>query len=154
MDYNEFNDKLAEMVSTEIAGERIRMGKGSLVIQVSTANGALPVKEAKVTVMDINKTVITTEYTDISGRTEVKNLDTVSAVYSQEPSGRTVSYSYNILVEKENYYTEEFINVPIFDNIRSIQPVFLIPIDKNGTENDFIYVNESENGGVSNGSNI
>ena len=54
-----------------------------------------------------------------------------------------ITYStYNVRVEKDGYFTEEFLNVAVFDKIESIQPVSLEPLGENSLENDRLIANE------------
>lgn len=120
-------------------------GMGRLVIQATTANRTLPVQGAKVTIMNSDETVVDTRFTDNSGRTEAISLKAPEFRYSQEPSTVRPYSVYNVRVEKEGFYTQEFLNVVIFDRIESIQPVVLEPLGEDALEKDRIIVID-ENG--------
>lgn len=115
-------------------------GIGRLIVQASTASGALPIVNAKVTVEETDGRVIEVLMTDNSGRTRAVELSAPDAEYSQTP-GDVVPYkAYNVRVEKQGFYTEELRNVAVFDGINSIQPVALEPLGENSTEDDKINI--------------
>lgn len=121
--------------------------KGSIVIQVYIAGGAVPVSGARVVVWDADNTFRAEDVTDISGKTKKFYLDVPPDKYSQSPlenSGDLPYGLYNIRVEKEKFYTREFLNVAVFSGIESIQKVNLEPLDANATEEDLIVVNERQ----------
>lgn len=122
--------------------ENHRGSYGSLILQVSEANGALPVKGAKVTIEQKDGTVINEQKTNISGKTESIKLYAPLAEYSQSPSGGVPYSTYNITVEKNGYYTREFLNIPVFSGIESIQSVVLEPLGENALPNDMIITDE------------
>lgn len=148
-DYKEFNDALDNLIGSAVTAdaqsalrseekntENNCKGMGKLIVQVSTANGALPIQNASVTVSDVSGSIISSQLTDNSGRTSAISLCAPPASYSQSP-GNTMTYdTYNIKVEKSGYYTEEFLNVAVFDKIESIQPVALEPLGENSFSND------------------
>ncbi len=126
-------------------------GKGSLVVQVTLARGAIPVEGAKVTISSAEEepVVISEMYTDKSGRTTQLSLPAPQSGLSQAPGGVIRPYSiYNIKIEFPGYYTEKAINVPIFDKINSIQPVALEPLpeDSKPQSQPEIIVDESTQG--------
>lgn len=133
----------AGMAFADGADDHENTGTGKLVVQVYVASGALPVEGAKVTVTDADGNVVAERITDISGVASVEKLTAPAAEYSQQP-GRVIPYStYNILVSHPGYYTAQFLNVPVFDKNESIQPVGLIPLGENATENERITTVES-----------
>ncbi|MEG2582966.1 MAG: hypothetical protein RSA27_00460 [Oscillospiraceae bacterium] len=134
-----------EPAKIEIPAE---MGEGYLIVQVFIANMSIPIEGAHVT---ITKTVGDTQEiikkltTDKSGRTEQLALPAPSRKLSQNPGTTSLSYGvYNTYVEQAGYYVEENLNVPIFDGIRSIQPISLTPILEGDTNPHANITNESE----------
>lgn len=120
-------------------------GQGSLVVQVTLAKGAIPVSGARVTVSTAGNqsTQIADLLTDESGRTAPLLLPAPQSSYSQTPDSVVRPYSnYNIKVEYKGYYTEDAVNVPIFDKINSIQPVSLIPLSERDAGQFDIVVDE------------
>lgn len=120
-------------------------GKGSITVQVSTANGALPVENAKVTISGADGVLIYEQMTDMSGKTDAVALAAPSFEYSQEPENIRPYGTYNIKVEKNGYYTAEFLNVAVFDRIESVQPAILEPLRGSDTEEDIRRIDEKEN---------
>ena len=115
---------------------------GFLIVRVTTAIDAIPISGALVTISKIcdgenrNFKSVTT---NISGRTESIALEAPLASNSQSPGPSGDAFStYNIQVEKEGYYTANYLGVPIFAGITSIQTVKLIPytLEKNLTGSD------------------
>ncbi len=104
---------------------------GFLTVNVTTASGALPIVDATVTVSQLTDgkdTPFAILQTDSDGRTDRILLPAPPQSNSLTPTPIGPGYSlYNIEVEKEGYYTSNYLNVPIFPGITSIQPVKLIP---------------------------
>lgn len=103
---------------------------GTLIVSVFTAGGALPIEGALVTIRgggQNNSGIISVLYTDQSGNTPRITLPAPPASTSESPGNSTPFATYNIDVDKENFYPRQFINVPIFSGTTSIQPANLIP---------------------------
>lgn len=103
---------------------------GTLIVSVYTAGGAIPIEGALVTVHGTDKQgsgVISVLYTDQSGNTPRISLPAPPASTSESPGNSTPFATYNVEVDKENFYPKSFINVPIFAGTTSIQPANLIP---------------------------
>lgn len=151
-DYSEFNlalDRLMRVSDMDFsqsidnepqAVDDTPCGMGSLLIQVTIANGALPVTGATVTITNKDGDVIAVRKTDNSGRITAVELPTPNARLSQAPNSALPYSTYNIQVKKRGFYTEEIRNVAVFDKIESIQPVSLEPIGENSTEDDKINI--------------
>lgn len=122
-------------------------GTGSLIVQVTMANGAVPVPGATITISESDGEVKTVQTTDISGRTPGFELSTPSLALSQSPGGAAPYTTYNIRVEKPGFYTQEFLNVAVFPGIVSIQGVALEPLGEGAFEEDRINGNSSTQGG-------
>ncbi len=104
---------------------------GTLIVQVYTADQALPVSGANVKVTkltDAGEELIKVMQTNRSGKTEPLYLPAPPSVNSQTPDGGVRFFNYNIRVDYPGYYTMENLNVPIFDGQTAIQPVALIPL--------------------------
>ena len=117
-------------------------GTGYLLVRVSTAQGAIPVSGATVTVREhlsnpdeaMRGTIIRVMVTDRDGRTERVSLPAPPRSDSMSPNGKIPYTSYNIDVEATGYYRQTFSDVPVFDAVTSIQPALLIPIAQNGNQ--------------------
>ena len=105
--------------------------EGSLIVSVYTAGGAFPIEGALVTIRgnsNQNSGIISVNLTDSSGNTPKIFLPAPPAKNSESPGNSLPFGTYNIEVDKSNFYKKTFLNVPIFANTTSIQPVNLIPL--------------------------
>ena len=108
---------------------------GSLLVQVTTAGGAFPVRDAAVTVRTAGGgegAFLQTAYTDESGRTPVFALDTPPASASLSPGAPSPYATYDIRVERDGFFLHENRNAPVFAGVYSIQNVDLIPVSPYG----------------------
>ena len=101
---------------------------GYLTFQVSS--GAIPIPNAKLTVsknigdnMYIGKTLLT----DINGKTSEIPLPAPDKSLSLSPGSYKPYSTYDISVSADGYLTEYFYDVPVFEDITSLQPVSLKP---------------------------
>ena len=136
---------------------------GYLIVKVYTANGAIPLEGAFVSVSSKEASLrdgdapplpgdsLITVRTDRSGATKRLVLPAPSAQLSQSP-GRSRPFAvYDITVELEGYERQFFFDAPVFDGITSIQPVLLKPLPENARESNFSpyesrsYENENPN---------
>ncbi len=104
---------------------------GTLIIQVYTADQALPVSGANVKVTKLTENgeeLIRVMQTDRNGKTEPLLLPAPPKANSQTPDGGVRFFNYNIRVDYPGYYTMENLNVPVFDGQTALQPVALIPL--------------------------
>lgn len=120
---------------------------GFLAVNVKTANGALPVENAQVTIYDsardtqkepsaLSSDVIYSLSTDKNGKTPKVALKTKGAELSQTPDEKFPFMSYNISVNADGYYDNNYINVPIFQGVTSLQDVYLIPLSEFASPTD------------------
>lgn len=119
-------------------------GKGSLIVHVSTARGAIPLEGAMVTVRNFFQEpeenrgdAVAVLVSGRDGNTPVLTLDAPPREESMEPMNGApgLPYArYNLEVRLEGYEHQNYISVPIFDGILAIQPVYLIPIPENGSD--------------------
>ncbi len=104
---------------------------GTLIVQIYTADQALPVSGANVKVTRLTENgeeLIKVMQSDRSGKTTPLLLPAPPSSNSQTPDGGVKFFNYNIRVDYPGYYTMENLNVPIFDGQTAIQPVALIPL--------------------------
>ena len=118
------------------------MGEGYLVVRVSTANGAIPLGGARVTVRggeEVNSDYYRSFYSGASGLTEKIALPTPLRSLSEDPSnGGIRPYAlYSVDVFCDGYVDLSFVNVPVFDIITSIQPANMIPRPDNEYSDSF-----------------
>lgn len=101
---------------------------GYLVVEVKTADGALPVAGAQVTVTSLageGNIKISVE-TNGSGRTERLVLPTASRNASQSADNPQAYISYHVGVIADGYYPFEASPVPVFVGVTTLQPAILI----------------------------
>ncbi len=110
-------------------------GTGYLQVEVTTGDGTTPVSKAAVIVTQVingQSYLVTMKLTDRSGATDIIPLPAPSESFSEAPEPTERPFSeYNVTVYKKGFYTVPEITVPIFDTIKSIQPVSLIPLAEN-----------------------
>ena len=112
-------------------------GMGYVIVNVTTARGAIPLEDATVRIFNYenngdNGSLIVTRKTNSSGRTDRIPLPAPPRSSSLSPgNGRSYS-TYNIDAQYDGYYTQYYVNVPIFDGVTAIQNVDLVPVAENG----------------------
>ena len=112
---------------------QIPSGTGYLIVQVSTAGGAIPLPGALVTVRDFDPeteaevgNVIASMRTDRSGKTPKLALPAPARALSQAPGSAVLPYAlYSIDVQTDRYFENYYASVPIFDGIVAVQPAVL-----------------------------
>lgn len=118
---------------------RIPSGEGYLIVQVSTAGGAIPLQGVIVTVRDYDPenggdvgNVISSMVTDRSGKTPILALPAPSRTLSQAPGSDILPYAlYSVDVQTDRYFENYYANVPIFDGIVAVQPAVLQALPDN-----------------------
>lgn len=134
-------------------------GQGRLVFQITTASGAIPLEGAEIILRKFRSSsdgnggeVVAVLYSGPDGKTEVLPLPAPARVLSLEPArdGAPVPYAlYDAEVNLDNFYTQSYIRIPVFDGITSIQRATLIPLPENGfsdglrPDGDIFYEGES-----------
>ena len=117
-------------------------GEGFLVVRVSTAGSAIPLRDALVTIRggeEVNKDLYRSYYSGASGLTEKISLPAPPRSLSEAPSvnGKRPYSLYSIDVFKDGYQDLLFVNVPIFDGITAIQGANMIPKPENEYTDSF-----------------
>lgn len=119
-------------------------GMGRLIFRVSTAGGAIPLEGARVIVRDKGENgdpqrgnALAVMYSDRNGRTQVMSLPTVPRSLSLTPQNGNAPppfLCYDAEVTLEGYRRVNFVCIPIFDGVTSVQPADMIPLPENGRE--------------------
>lgn len=100
------------------------MGSGTLVVELTHSKGLFPVVNAQVCLSDMNGRPIGCNRTDNSGKTEEWRLPAPPRANSETPNDpNNVSAFYNIRVDAEGYVPVIIEGVPIFDGVRTLQPL-------------------------------
>jgi len=104
---------------------------GYLIVNVSTARGAIPLAGAAVTIMldePENSTVFSVLTTDTAGKTDRIELPAPDRTLSEKPGNSKPYATYTLQIDKEGYYSVTNAGVPIFAGITAIQPVEMLPV--------------------------
>ena len=119
-------------------------GIGKLIFRVTTASGAIPLEGAKVIVRERRGegdpqrgNAVSVQYSDRRGKTTAIDLPTVAKALSMSPSpnGTPPPFAcYDAEITLEGFFAMNFVCIPIFDGITSIQPADLIPLPENGRQ--------------------
>jgi len=107
------------------------MQTGYLVVNVSTARGAIPLRDAAVTVYydeSGNTSVHSVLTTDMSGKTPKITLPAPARILSESPGNGKAFATYTVTIEKDGYYPVTNTGVPVFAGVTSIQPVEMVPL--------------------------
>lgn len=134
-------------------------GTGRLTFRVTTAGGAIPLAGARVIVRDKGAegdpergNALAVMYSDRNGKTEIMSLPTVPRSESLTPRNGNQAppfLCYDAEVTLTGYRAVNFVCIPIFDGVTSVQPADMVPLPENGREDGATYngttVIESEN---------
>ena len=104
--------------------------RGVVKTQVFTARRALPVEGALVRLCKLfpdSIYTISAQYTDQSGKTEGVSVPAMDQSFSQSPGPVDPYLNYRIYVTHPDYVTTIIDNVPVFENVVSIQSVDMVP---------------------------
>ena len=126
-------------------------GKGRLSVTVRSGGGAIPVEGALVTVTS-DGAVIGVFGSDESGNTEIIAIPTPPKSASLSPGYKGLPYSTVFIeVDKDGFYSGQYIEVPIFPDVLTVQPVNLLPLPacfQGDTSESTQYFDESEGYGL------
>ena len=107
---------------------------GYFKVNVSTADSALPIQGARVTVSSIdtdgNMQVLGVMTTDRAGVTRLMELPTPALRESFDAdadSAQRAYFYYQVEVDADGYYPERFVNVALFPGVVTIQNARMIP---------------------------
>lgn len=127
--------------------EAANTGGGALSFMVSTASEALPVEGAAVTVstrIDGAPWEMFGALTNQSGETPARTLPAPSSSLSQDEDNKVQPFSlYDAEVSAEGFTKVILRDIPVFDGVRSIQRVALIPAE-NSIQNSGAEVQDAE----------
>lgn len=122
-------------------------GQGKLVFQITTASGAIPLEGAEIIVRKFRSEsdgnggeVVAVLHSGGDGKTETLTLPAPARSLSLEPAkdGNPVPYAlFDAEVNLDNFFTQYYIRIPVFDGITSIQRASLVPLPENGFADGF-----------------
>ena len=105
------------------------MAIGYLIIQVRTADGAVPLSGAEIRILDEEGNTIRELTTDESGETEAVSLETVDKSFSLSPDYTGTPYTaYDVLVRASGFDSLYISEIPIYEGETAIQPAPLVPM--------------------------
>ena len=121
---------------------------GQLIAIVTAVRSLYPVEGAKVTIFTGNvdeKNIISTAYTDQSGRTDAVILPTPSKQLSLDSENTRIPYAlYNMLVEAEGYVDTLHLNIPVFSGVTSLQRSNLLLLETAGEDTSMRVFDEAQ----------
>ena len=113
-------------------------GSGYLMVQVTTANGALPLEGAAVTVRsEADGTLLYALKSGSDGRTARVALATPPRQMALDPDAGRPYTPYRIEVIADGFTRMEYTGVPIFDGITAVQQAVLAPLPEAGYTDGF-----------------
>ena len=127
---------------------------GSLIINATSAGGALPTSGTIVKIIGTNEENRDIQYsiiTDIDGVSERITLPAPARELSLSPASAEQSYAtYDIEISAPGFYSKKIYNVAVFDGEETIQPINMIPMSTRnpgvdyprGNLNTFVKENE------------
>ncbi len=118
----------------------VRNGMGYVIVQVTTANTAIPLEGARVRISRADEGNFEVLYDLLSGpdgRTERIALPAPARTMSLSPDNGKPYAAYGIEVSREGYEGAVYNAVPVFDGITAIQQANLIPLPEAGYTDDF-----------------
>lgn len=119
---------------------------GGIIVNVTTARGLYPVIGAVVTIFSSDTQVIDSDKSDESGKTKLFILPTPSKALSESAGESERPYAvYNISVEADGYVKQEFMNVPVFSGVTSLQNADLLSVAAAGDNTDTRVFDEGRN---------
>lgn len=115
-------------------------GTGYVIVQVTTANTAIPLEGARVRISQAENGHFELLYdltSGADGRTERIALPAPARNMSLKPSDGKPYTAYSIEVSSAGYESAVYAAVPIFDGITAIQQANLVPLPEAGYTDDF-----------------
>ena len=125
--------------------------KGSMRVQVTSGGRSFPIINAIVKVripLDTGDREIFSGYTDIDGVVDNIVLPAPDSSISLDENNSTVPpfAVYEITVTHPDFAKSEFFNVPVFANIKAIQPARMVPLTETGEEPGTVTIPEQSMG--------
>ncbi len=106
------------------------MAIGYLLVQVRTAQDAVPLEGVHVRILGEQGEILYHLMTDESGETQKVPLETLDKGFSQNPYYAGLPYkSYNVLVQGEGFNTLYVSHIPIYEGETAVLPMELVPME-------------------------
>lgn len=120
---------IAPAVSSSSLPVSMQDSKGWLSAKVAAADNTIPVNDALVLITDSQKNLKAILTTNEDGITRTVALAAPPKALSESPETQTKPfYNYNMNVYKQGYYEVENIDISVFPDTVSIQPVNMVPL--------------------------
>lgn len=119
---------------------------GFIRVTVRTADGAIPVERAIVTIKNSGEELLAVFFTDENGNTPKLRVPAPPLENSEAPDPKGDAFMlYNIDTDKSGYRSVRNIGVPVYPDITSVQPVALVPLSEGADDiRRPIVIDESE----------
>ena len=116
------------------------MGKGNLKLQVVSAEGAILIDAARITLTDENGMILHELTTDVTGHAPDISLEAPDIALTEDPFATARRYSvYSARVQAPGYRTVIYNGIMVFDQSTSIQVVEMHPaLQRSGPQEDEI----------------
>lgn len=128
---NEQEIALAEQREAELIHPPLD-SSGQLIVQVSTAMGAVPVRGARVMISlrgEAGEELYAFDCTDNNGRTRNMTLPAPDQKWSEQPEPDILPFAlYDIKVQHEAFYSVEVRDVQLFGGQSTLQQIRMIPL--------------------------
>ncbi len=112
--------------------------EGLLRVQVFAADGSFPIANASVKVsvkLRNEERDIFNAVTDVDGIVDNIRLPAPDSSVSFDENSTVEPYAvYTLTVSHPQYASAKFEGIPVFDSVKSIQPVELVPLGRDGSE--------------------
>lgn len=113
---------------------------GFVNVSVNTALGALPVKDAVVTLFTMdqegNEEALYHLVTDISGKVPTMTLPVTYNLQDPSESRQYFFSTYNLRTQAIGYYTQNILDIRVFPNTATNFSINLIPVMQGGDEDE------------------
>lgn len=113
---------------------------GFVNVRINTALGALPIKDAVVTLyvtdQDGNEEALYHLVTDISGKVPKMELPVVYTPQDPLESRKYYFSTYNLRVQAIGYYTQNILDIRVFPDTATNFNITLIPVRQGGDEDE------------------
>ena len=127
--------------------KKVHPALGKLTIQAFTARRTFPIQDAFVEIrkdFDSGNYILYRLMTNESGLTPTVLLNTSRKPQSLSPDQKEPYATYTVLIKHPDYVPVKIHDVPVFDEITSIQKVDLVPLSANPSENKMIEYTNTE----------
>lgn len=103
---------------------------GYLKLRVTTQQGAIPISGANISVyLTLNdvRHLLVTDHSDLSGTTQAIPLPAPDRQLTLDPRNPRPYANYSLVLTHPGYQDVEILDIPVFDDVTSVQPVDMVP---------------------------